>query len=56
VKNVEMSEWPHPSTGAHAYLLGVVLSGSSSPLLGILTNVILIRPWEPLTSLVSGIF
>ena len=56
VINFEMGEWPHPSTGGHAYLLEVVSTGSISPLLGILANGIPAESWEPLTSLASGTF
>ena len=51
-----MDGWPNPSTGAGAYLLEVVSTGSISPLLDILANVIPLGSWEPLTSLVSGTF
>ena len=51
-----MDGWPNPSTGARAYLLEVVSTGSISPLLDILANVIPLGSWEPLTSLVSGTF
>ena len=51
-----MGRWPHASTRGHVYLLEVVSSGSISPLLGISAKVIPIGSWEPLTSLVSGIF
>jgi hypothetical protein len=40
VKFFEVGEWPHPSTGGHAYLLEVVSSGSISPLMSSLTKVI----------------
>ena len=55
VKNLEMGGWTHPSTGG-AYLLKVVSSRPISHLLGILANVIYIRSWESLASLVSGNF
>ena len=56
VKSFDMDGWPNPSTGARAYLLEVVSTGSISPLLDILANVIPLGSWEPLTSLVSGTF
>ena len=51
-----MDGWLNPSTGARAYLLEVVSTGSISILLGILANVILTGSWEPLAALVSGTF
>jgi hypothetical protein len=51
VKHLKMVRQSHPSTGSHVYLQKVVSSGSISLLLA---NVILIGPWEPPTSLVSG--
>ena len=40
----------------HVYLLEVVSSGSISPVLGILINVIPVESWEPLVSMTSRIF
>jgi hypothetical protein len=56
LKMLQVSGWPHPSTGEYAYLLEVVSTGSISPLLGILANVIPFGSWEPLTSLMHGTF
>jgi hypothetical protein len=56
IKKIEMGQWPLSSTEGHAYLLEVIASGSISPLLGILANVIPIGFWEPFASVVSGIF
>ena len=60
VKNFQIGEWPHHSTGGEggrcAYLLEVVSTGSVSPLLGILANGIPAESWEPLASLASGTF
>jgi hypothetical protein len=52
----EMVMWPHPSIGGCAYLLETVYSGSISPLLGVLANVIPIGSWKPLASLASGLY
>jgi hypothetical protein len=54
LRDYEMSGWPHPSTGGHAYILEIVSSGSISPLLDIKANVISNGSWEPLASLASG--
>jgi hypothetical protein len=40
VKHLEMSTWPHPSTGDLAWPLDMFLTGSPYPLLSISTNVI----------------
>jgi hypothetical protein len=56
VKFFEICGWPHPSIEGPAYLLEVVSTGSSSPLLGISAKVIAIDSWEPLASLESGTF
>ena len=56
VNNFEMGGWPHPSTGDHAYLLGVVSIGCISPLLGISAKVIPNGFWEHLHSLLSWTF
>ena len=56
VKNFEMGGWPHPSTGALAYLLDVVSIVLISHFLFILAEVVPIGSWEPLTSLASRHF
>ena len=55
VKNFEMGGWPQSSIGGCAYLLEVVSTDCTSPLLGILAKVIAIGP-RKLISLESGTF
>ena len=52
----DIDGWPCPSNGVCAYLLQVVSTGSVSPILDTLPDVIPLRPWEPLTSIVYGNF
>ena len=56
VKIFEMGGWPHPSTGDCTYLQEIVSTGSVSPLLAILADVIPVGSWELLSSLASGTF
>jgi hypothetical protein len=56
VKNFEMGEWHHPSTGAMPTYLEVDSPGSISPLLGISANVFPIVSSESLASLTFRIF
>jgi hypothetical protein len=56
IKNFDMLEWLHPSTGVNVSLMEVAYSGSISPLLDISVKVILIGSWELITSLVTGNF
>jgi hypothetical protein len=54
VKDFEMCEWPHPSSGGHMSLLEVISSCSISSLLGILANVIFIGSRKALACMESG--
>ena len=47
---LKVGGWPTVLTGGHVYLLEVFSSGSISPVLGILANVIPIESWLSLTS------